>query len=143
MQDRFKFRGLDKNGNWVYGAYFKHLPYTPYCCGNKPLEKEYKHLIISEGFSDWGLPRDMKATEVDPKTIGQCTGLKDKTGKLIFEGDIAINEGIVCVIKWDNDKCAFFAETESEYFAFEEDITIEDFEIIGNKFENGDLLYET
>lgn len=74
--------------------------------------------------------------------IMQCTGLEDKNGKLIFEGDIAINEGTVCIIKWDNDKCAFFAETASEYFAFEEDITIEDFEIIGNIYQNPELIEE-
>lgn len=79
-------------------------------------------------------------SDIPQNNIMQCTGLKDKYGKLIYEGDIAINEGTVCVINWDNDKCAFFGETASEYFAFEEDITIEDFEIIGNIYENPGLL---
>ena len=140
MQDRFKFRGMNKD-KWYYGGYFKHLPYTPQPIRYSEVpEKDYKHLIIQDSFSDWGLPRNMTCIEVEPETVGQCTGLKDKNGELIFEGDIAINEGTVCVINWDNDKCAFFGETASEYFAFEEDITIEDFEIIGNIYENPELL---
>ena len=103
MKDRFKFRGLSK-GKWYYGAYFKHLPYTPYCCGGKPPEKDYKHLIIQEGFSDWGLPRRMACIEVEKDTVGQCTGLKDKKGELVYFNDfIKLDDGIVCIIKQIED----------------------------------------
>ena len=72
MQDRFKFRaklkGMDK---WVYGAYLKILPYQPYPVGGvKPLETEYKHLIVTEGSADWGMPRGIVAYEVIPETVG-------------------------------------------------------------------------
>lgn len=34
----------------------------------------------------------MSGTAVDPSTLGECTGLTDKNGKLIFEGDIIAYE---------------------------------------------------
>ena len=38
--------------------------------------------------SEVGLQRDYNVVDVDPDSIGECTSLRDKNGKLIFEGDI-------------------------------------------------------
>ncbi len=39
--------------------------------------------------------------EVDPSTLGECTGLRDKNGKPIFEGDIVqTKHGRLCKIVW-------------------------------------------
>ena len=67
MNDRFLFRGkrLD-NGEMVQGYLFK---------------------IWDDCFILWGTTNGVpNQTKIDPATIGQCTGLKDKSGKLIFEG---------------------------------------------------------
>ena len=69
MEDRYLFRGKSiDNGEWVYG---------------------YLYGIWESRYILWGMTNDIpNMIEVDPFTICQCTGLKDKSGRLIFENDI-------------------------------------------------------
>lgn len=90
--------------------------------------------------------------EVDPATVGQYTGLKDKNGKRIFEGDIVVYDntpynayghrvtGVIVWSKW-MWKCRY-KEYESTY---DYAIGAEDFfgaksEVIGNIHDNPELL---
>lgn len=73
---------------WFEGGYYKFLPYTPNPLSGDISKIYFKHLIISHTFSDWGMPRDIQATEIDVETLCQATGCVDKNGKPIWEYDI-------------------------------------------------------
>ena len=78
--------------------------------------------------------------EVIPETVGQYTGLTDKNGKRIFEGDIAEYEGEYYVVRYSEKYAGFlFTRIGSEYSAF----TVFDYkscEVIGNIHDNPELL---
>ena len=72
--------------------------------------------------------------KVDTKTVGQYTGLKDKNGKMIWEGDIlALRNGIPRVVRFEDG--AFVLENTSIPMRF-----ANKFEVIGNITDNPELL---
>ena len=135
----FRGKRLD-NGEWVEGD----LVHSVYKVGDTCVGK-------------FGCTLGM--LQVDPSTVGQYTGLKDKNGEMIFEGDILhiakIADGlggyyqppldytVNVVVKWD--LCAWMWETLCEdklYISFPDAWCHYECEVIGNIHDNPELLKE-
>ena len=150
MNNRYLYRAkrID-NGELVEGFYA--------VIGEKTviIEKEREEFYDVEGDKK---SNGNKIVEVDPSTICQCTGLKDKNGKLIWENDIvkkhfytdydnyANSEEYIGFVKYED--CAWVIKTKRdngictrpiiESMAYSDDI--KHFEVIGNRFDNPELL---
>ena len=134
MNDRYLFRGKRKdNGKWIYGGiYYQKADEV----------KEEAVYIIGASLNDVGA-----AYEVIPETVEQCTGLTDKNGRLIFEGDIVITNifntpEIRYTVTYDKQIASFFGVYRQGYAepftTFDDDSHC--FEIIGNIHDNPELL---
>lgn len=114
------FRGQIMDSNeWVYGS----LVYSP---------SENQYYIVEHSGDELSYP-------VKEETIGQFTGLLDKNGNKIFEDDIVRIDGKYCVVVFDNG-CfypigAYIARSGFEYDK-------DDYKIIGNIYDNSELLNE-
>lgn len=140
MQDRYLFKAKRKdNGEWVEGFYF---------CMTHTDGRHTHHFIIPLGADlSLGTPVEKIQVEVDQSTICQCTGLKDKNGKLIFENDILSghidvefpeDETRKRVVWHENGWCT--NETGCDDYEKLDDFDSENFEVIGNVFDNPELL---
>lgn len=132
MQDRFKYRFWDNT------------------------DKELGEVInidFGNGFVDFKTKDGITSTQLKCGELIQCTGLKTKNGKLIYEGDILFEDwknevypkGKYWIVKWNKNQANFYIEminpskfeNYNEWHLARHDL---DYEIIGNIYENKDLL---
>ena len=122
------FRGKRTyNGKWVEGS----LVVTSQC----------NAYIIStvEDKRDATVLVNQCSLNVDPETVGQYTGLTDKNGKRIFEGDIIVVEGEKWCVGYD-DMRARFALFHTSWELMRNIPNYCEREVIGNIHDNSKIL---
>lgn len=124
------FRGKEK-GQWVYGYYWKFE------------QNGTEAHVIRDGADNL-----LKFNHIcEPESIGQYTGLTDKNGKKIFEGDIIKHYGKsllgdpisdIGVVTWDCDECFLFRTSLSgkDQLMSRKDTV----EVLGNIHDNPELV---
>ena len=114
-----------------------------------------------EGAPYYMLDENKYQRKVDVKSIGQYTGLKDKNGKEIYEGDILRGDeypfnckgvdNYFAEIVWADNVCGFYRITHKKPNSTVRGIShgnweqldeedIKSFEVIGNIYDNPDLV---
>jgi uncharacterized phage protein (TIGR01671 family) len=124
-----KFRGKDvKTGEWVYGDLHT-------LCDKQHIHTEHTTY-----------PFAGRRSFIDPDTVGQFTGLTDKDGKEIYEGDIVrstnSNEFVYEVVYEDKRFASFGLRRKQDVFMhyFGEAIEADECEVVGSVFDNPDLI---
>lgn len=122
-----KFRGKSLNtGEWVYGG----------------IEYQIKigKVYIAQDFGG------ISCVEVDPATVGQYTGLKDRNGIEIYEGDIVRfklgTEKCIGIVFYDDQSARYAKTIISSYGKENKDLSsyISSQVVIGNVDQNPELL---
>jgi uncharacterized phage protein (TIGR01671 family) len=131
MNDRFKFRVWDNSHNQYYDISKYNVVPCLTTLGLKWYDKGYG--MLSTDLELWGESQENRFI------IEQCTGLKDKNSKLVFEGDLVKTKSGVYGIMWLKGTFNAVGLLEGAYLTTNIN-NIADGEIIGNIHENRDLL---
>lgn len=125
MRD-IEFRGKQTdNGEWVYGV---------------PTKDGRGEMVMVENIfecEEYNC-RGANCLYVDENTVGRYTGLKDKNGTKIFEGDIVLLKGYDEPYQVVFDESCFLVYSDSVRYAMDNFYDYE-IEVIGNIYDNPEL----
>lgn len=134
-ENLFKAKKWD-NGEWIEGYFVKIKDVT-------------EHNLILTGELSKGAYTDFIGYEVDPETLCQFTGLYDKNGNKIWENDILVahldesypEDTTYETIEWGVAGWVTH-EANSVDRQYLDEFDLEHFEVVGNIFDNKELLQE-
>lgn len=139
----FRGKRID-NGEWIEGSAIN----TQYDVkGNKHI-----YIGVFKMSERYPLMKFIEWFEVVPETVGQYTGLNDKNGKKIFEGDIVNVGGAFKVVRFGKHEieccgCCYESHSSVGFYLESDDEEIDAYErmwdklyVIGNIHDNPDLL---
>lgn len=116
-----KFRGREESGHWYHGDLFLTD------------DKEYAYIVLR-------IKGHYPRYEVDPATVGQFTGVHDKNGREIYEGDIIENgRGWRHCVKY-RDGFAGFVARGGTFPPLMNQGSMNFYTVIGNIHDNPELL---
>ena len=127
MTRKIKFRGKDEQGEWQEGHLLVQLG-THYIL--TPIWEMYRNEYVETDRST--------KHRVSACTVSQFTGLLDKNGREIYEGDIVKSTFTTYIVTWDKE-CACFSLKEDNTPHLLADY-IDDIEVVGNIYDNPELL---
>lgn len=162
----FRAKELTQPSKWRFGHYYNQVMITPNPVRSnsqsieeyqKEIEDNTEHYLIFTHDMDWNLPTQLFRCRIDPKTLGQETGFRDKNGKKVYAGDIIKSTSEILAnfgqtrtgkyssstyeVAWDKQKCRWIerlieSDQKSRTPGYESDIVAElipkYYEVIGN-----------
>lgn len=136
-----KFRGKSLSGEWLYGYLYKHgiTPPSDFLC-------------VGQAVLPW--KDTVGVYVVDPDTVGQFTGLHDKNGKEIYEGDIVSHpwkdpifgdlvetgQFVHSTICFNNGAFVVNYRLQGEYIYLQDFVRLKCLEVVGNIHDNPELI---
>lgn len=147
----FRGKRID-NGEWICSGNIFHLNenggeyYIPNINTKCTTTHECNSIGEYGNISAIVCKNDTRLYKVNPETVGQFTGLTDKNGKKIFEGDIVkVSHGgstYYAKIEWD-DGSFWVANHDIQMPSYISEVSKTYLEIIGNIHDNPELLEAT